>query len=372
MGNLFDYLTWRGDLDFAKSPLNPVDFVIFSQLAYLPFDGIVPGPGVKEGLSLHLALNKLQEKIQRNKSAVKEFLGFNEDPDFINALSLSNRFRNCHLLGFMNQINEDLEYQISGVCIYTGDDCCSVVFRGTDATLVGWKESFNMCFKEVIPAQIEAVKYLEKMAPLLKGRLRIGGHSKGGNLAVYAAAFCEKKIQNRIIEIFNFDSPGFYENVITSKGFLAIKDKINFFVPQDSVIGMLFEHGRNYNVIKSTEIGLQQHSLFSWEVTHNNMIRVDEVTSGSRYVDKTLRDWINGLANEDREKVIEALYTILTASDIKSIHDLEHSFLPSMGKIIKFLGNVDEHTKKLIRKTFFEFLRAARRNIDTLLEQQKK
>jgi hypothetical protein len=228
-----------------------------------------------------------------------------------------------------------------------------------------------MCFKEVIPAQQEAVKYLEKMAPLLKGNLRIGGHSKGGNLATYAAAFCEKKIQNRITEIFNFDSPGFYENVIASEGFMAIKDKINFFVPQDSVIGMLFEHGRNYNVIKSSENGLLQHSLFSWEVTHNNMIRVNEVTSGSRYVDKTLRDWINSLVNEDREKIIEALYTILTVSDVKSIHELEKSFLPTMGKIIKSLGNIDEHTKKLIRKTFVEFLRAASRNFDTLLEQKK-
>jgi hypothetical protein len=369
MGNLFEYLTWRGDLNFSQSPLNPVDFVIFSQLAYLPFDGIVPGPGVKEGISIHLALNKLQEKIQL--SAAKEFLGFNEEPDFINALSSSNRFRNCHLLGFINQINADLEYQISAICVYTGDGCCSVVFRGTDASLVGWKESFNMCFREVIPAQKEAVKYLEKMAPLLKGNLRIGGHSKGGNLAIYAAAFCEKKIQNRITEIFNFDSPGFCENVIASEGFLAIKDKINFFVPQDSVIGMLFEHGRNYNVIKSSENGLLQHSLFSWEVTHNNMIRVNEVTSGSRYVDKTLRDWINNLANEDREKVIEAMYTILTVSDVKSIHDLEKSFLPTMGRIIKSLGNIDEHTKKLIRKTFVEFLRAASRNFDTLLEQQK-
>jgi hypothetical protein len=135
---------------------------------------------------------------------------------------------------------------------------------------------------------------------------------------------------------------------------------------------MLFEHGRNYNVIKSTGNGLLQHSLFSWEVTHNNMIRVNEVTSGSRYVDKTLRDWINNLSNEDREKVIETLYTILTMSEVRSIHDLEYSFLPTMGKIIKSLGNIDEHTRKLIRKTFVEFLRAARRNFDTLLEQQKK
>jgi hypothetical protein len=368
MGNLFEYLKWRGDLEFSRSSLNPVDFVIFSQLSYLPFDGIVPPPGVKEGISLHLAMSKLQENIQ--SSAGKESLGFDEDPDFIKALCSSNRFRNCHLLGFINQIDENIGFQISAICIHTDDGCCSVVFRGTDASLVGWKESFNMCFREVIPAQTEAVKYLEKMAPLLKGNIRMGGHSKGGNLAIYAAAYCEKKIQKRITEIFSFDAPGFCENVIASKGFTAIKDRINFFVPQDSVIGMLFEHGRNYNVIKSSETGLLQHSLYSWEVTHNNMVHVDKVTSGSRYIDKTLRDWINGLANEDREKIIETLYTILSASDIKSIHDLERSFFPSMGKILKFIGNIDERTKKLLNKTFIEFFNAARRNIDTLLEQK--
>jgi hypothetical protein len=368
MGNLFEYIKWRGDLKFSQSSLNPVDFVIFSQLAYLPFDGIVPQPGVKEGITLHLAMNQLQEKI--NSGTAKGFPGFNEDPDFIKALGSSNRFRDCHLLGFINQVDEDLEYQISAICIHTDDKCCSVVFRGTDASLVGWKESFNMCFREVIPAQKEAVKYLEKMAPLLKGNIRAGGHSKGGNLAIYAAAFCEKKIQNRVTDIFSFDAPGFCENVIASKGFLAVKDRINFFVPQDSVIGMLFEHGRNYNVIKSSENGLLQHSLYSWEVTHNNMISVEKVTSGSRFIDKTLRDWINSLANEDREKIIETLYTILSGSDIKSIHDLEKSFFPSMGKILKFMGNIDERTKKLLNKTFMEFFRAARRNIDTLLEQQ--
>ena len=368
MGNLFEYLKWRGDLDFSQSPLNPVDFVIFSQLSYLPFDGIVPQPGVKEGISLHLALNKLHEKTKF--FTVKELFGFDEDPDFINALCSSNRFRNCHLLGFINKIDEDQEFQISAICIHTGDGYCSVVFRGTDASLVGWKECFNMCIQEVIPAQTEAVKYLEKMAPLLKGRIRIGGHSKGGNLAIYAASYCRKRIQKRITDVFSFDAPGFCENVITGKGFLAIKDKIKFFVPQDSVIGMLFEHGRNYNVIKSSETGLLQHSLYSWEVTHNNMISVEKVTSGSRFIDKTLRDWINGLANEDREIIIETMYTVLSGSDIRSIHDLERSFFSSMGKILKFIGNIDDQTKKLINKTFIEFFKAARRNIDTLLEQQ--
>jgi len=365
MANLFDYLAWRGDLSFTQSPLNAVDFLIFSQMSYLPFDGIVPGPDEKEGVSMYLVLNKIKEKMRVYKSDTD--LAFKEDPEFIDALYSSNRFRNCQLHGFVNKINTDHEYQFSAICIYTGDDSSSVVIRGTDASIVGWKENFNMCFMDVIPAQLEAVNYLEKISPLLKGSLRIGGHSKGGNLAIYAASFCKKNIQKRITEIFSYDSPGFNENVIASDGYSAVKDRIKAYVPQTSVIGMLFEHGNNLNVIKSSETGLMQHSLYSWEIAQTSMIRVDKVTSGSRFIDKTLREWIDSLSSEDREKVIEAMYTILDASDVKSIHELENSFILSMGKIIKFLGNIDEHTRKLIKKTFIEFLRSARRNINTLI-----
>jgi len=365
MANLFDYLAWRGDLSFTQSPLNPVDFLIFSQMSYLPFDGIVPGPHIKEGVSMNLALNKLKEKMRVCKSDTD--LGFKEDPELIDALYTSDRFRNCQLHGFINKINTEQEYQFSAICIYTGDGSSSVVFRGTDASLVGWKEDFNMCFMDVVPAQIEAVNYLEEISAFLDGSLRTGGHSKGGNLAIYAASFCKKNIQKRITEIFSYDSPGFNEYVLANEGYLAIKDRIKSYVPQTSVIGMLFEHGNNLNVIKSSETGLMQHSLYSWEIMQTGMIRVDNVTSGSRFIDKTLRDWIGSLDSEEREKVVESMYTILGASDVRSIHELENSFVQSMGKIIKFMGNIDEHTRKLIKKTFIEFVRSARRNIDTLM-----
>ncbi|MCL2208861.1 MAG: DUF2974 domain-containing protein [Treponema sp.] len=369
MANLFDYLRWRGDLDFNASPFNPVDFLIFSQLSYLPFDGIVPCPGVSEGISIHTALNEVKDILKFRKYDTGQFLGFKEEPQLIDALCLSNRFRNCYLLGYINQIDLKNEYQVSAVCIHTDDGFYSVVFRGTDATLVGWKEDFNMCFRDVIPAQMEAVRYLDSMAPYLKGSLRVGGHSKGGNLAIYSASFCSGKIKNRITDIYNFDGPGFNDNVIENENIKINGEKIKTFIPQESVIGMLFKYAGALKVVKSSETGLLQHSLFSWEVTHNDFIHVDNVTPGSRFVDKTLRHWIDNLDSGDREKVIEALYTILSTADIKSIHDIENNFFPSMGKIIKSLGNIDEHTRKLMKKTFIEFLRSARRNFNTLLEQ---
>ncbi|MDR1837374.1 MAG: DUF2974 domain-containing protein [Treponema sp.] len=365
MADLFDYIKWRGDLDFTQSPFNTVDFLIFSQISYLPLDGIVPHPSEKNGISIDLALNTLKEKLQNGNK--RPILIFRDDTDFINALVSSNRFRNCQLLGYVNQIDTELECQFSALCIHTGRSCVAV-YRGTDYSFVAWKEDLNMGFMEIIPSQTEAVKYLEKMAALVKCPLYIAGHSKGGNLAIYAASFCSKKIQRRIRDIYSYDAPGFYERVIYSKGFSSIREKIHSFIPQSSVVGMLLERGSNYTVVKSSQTGLMQHSLFSWEVTHNDLVNLEKITPGSRFVDKTLREWLSGLDNERREQFIEAMYTILSASEAKSLNELEISWVTSVGKIIKSIGNIDDSTRKLIGKTFIELLRCAGRNIDTLFK----
>jgi len=297
---------------------------------------------------------------------------FKEDPQLIRDLSSSKRFGNCQLFGFVNHVNEDSEIQFSALCIDIGDGSSFVAFRGTDTSLVGWKEDFNMSFKETIPSQLEAVNYLEKMAAMINGPLRLGGHSKGGNLAIYAASYCEKKIKHRITDIYSNDAPGFHGKVISSAGYAEIKSRIHFYIPQSSIIGMFLEHGTEYKVIKSSETGLMQHSLYTWEVTHNDLIYADEVTSSSLFVDKTVRDWLSALDNDQRERFIDAVYQILNNSDVKSLGDLESSWLVSVGRIIKSIGNTDEATRKLILKTISELFFSAGRNIDTLFNKEKR
>ncbi|MDR0321354.1 MAG: DUF2974 domain-containing protein [Treponema sp.] len=368
MADIFDYLSWRGDLDFNASPFNPVDNIIFSQLSYLALDGIVPGPGEKEGISLALAVKVYDERIN-SPERLKVTSIFKEDPDLIRTLGASKRFGNCHLFGYENHLDNDRELQFSALCIYTSDDHCFVAFRGTDSSVVGWKEDFNMCFKEVIPAQLEAVNYLEKMSRMINRPLRIGGHSKGGNLAIYAASHCSKNIQHRITDIYSNDAPGFHEKVIHSENFLAIKDRIHSYVPQSSIIGMLLEHGNESTVIKSNESGLSQHNLYSWEVTHDDLLRAEESTISSRFVNNTLREWIYNLDNEEREQFIDSLYHILSEADIKSFSDLENSWFSYAGRVFKSLSAVDESKRKLIRKTLKELFQSAGRNIDTFLKQ---
>jgi len=370
MANIFDYLSWRGDIGFAQSPFNPVDNIIFCQLSYLPLDGIVPGPEEKNGITIARAADIFAERLSDDAFPQRQAVMFKEDPAFFSALGSSNRFRNCELRGYVNQIDVAVEKQFSAISITGCADACLIVYRGTDSNFVGWKEDFNMCFSDAVPAQIEAVRYLEKMAGIIKGPLLIGGHSKGGNLAVYAASFCDKKIRRRVVGIYSNDAPGFQRRVIESEGYQAVKEHIRSFIPRSSVVGMLLEHGTGYSVIKSSESGLMQHDLYSWEVTYNDFVYADKVTQGSLFIDKTLREWINNLDYDSRERFIEALYTILNSAQVKSIPELTGDWLKAAVRMIQSLGNIDESTKTLIRNTLSALFQAARNNIDTLLKPQ--
>ncbi|MDR0502994.1 MAG: DUF2974 domain-containing protein [Treponema sp.] len=371
MANIFDYLAWRGDLDFSQHPFNPADNIVLCQLSYLPMDNIVSGPDTKEKMDLSQAMKMIDEKL---KAAVhiKSLAMYRDDPRLPDALISSKRFANCRIFGYVNHIDTNREIQFSAVCIDTGDGSCFVSFRGTDFSLIGWKEDTNMSFKEVIPAQKEAVNYLEKMAYTIKGPIRLGGHSKGGNLAVYAASNCDKKIQKRITEIYSNDAPGFHKKIIESEGFAQIRKRVQSFIPQGSVVGKFLEQGCDYRVVKSSQIGLLQHELYSWEVTHNDMVYVDDVSVGSRFVDKTLREWIGNLDNEKREQFFDALFTIIFATEAKSLVELERSRLKAAGRMIKALGKFDISTRRLIRNTIMELFRSATRNIDTFIKPEKK
>jgi len=364
---MFEYLKWRGDIDFNSSPFNPVDNIILSQLSYLTFENIVPSPEEKEGISIAMALKIYDEKIN-SKEGLKSTSFFKEDPDLIRALGASRRFGDCHLFGFINNTDIVREIQFSALCIHTGDDSCFIAFRGTDSSLIGWKEDFNMCFRDVIPSQLEAVYYIEKMAPHITGNLRVGGHSKGGNLAIYAASNCGKNIQKRITAVYANDSPGFNEKFLKHPGYKAVKDRIHTFVPQSSVIGMLLNHAGDHTVIKSSENGIMQHNLYSWEVTYNNMVLSENLTESSRFISKTLRQWLDSVDNEKRQEFIEAFYHILTAAEVNSLAELEKTWFTAVGKVLKSLNKVSESKRKIIRNTLKELFLCAGRNIESLIK----
>jgi hypothetical protein len=361
MADIFDYLLWRGDLSFENAPFNPVDNIILSQLAYLPLDGIVPGPDENAGITVASAAGSFADKLAAN--GLQGPVIFKKDPAFMLALGQADRFKDCLLYRYVNLIDVNREEQFSAFCI-NHDGLTSVVYRGTDATVVGWKENFNMSFSEAVPSQLAAVSYLEEAAEKTKGPLFLCGHSKGGNLAIYAAAACSKKIQKRIAGIYTNDAPGFHRRFIESDGFCEIKQHIHSFIPQSSIVGMLFEHGNNYTVIKSSQTGILQHELYSWDVTHNDMVRLDDVDQGSRFAAKTLREWIDGLDNERRRQLSETLFGILHDAEIKSFSEHGADWPKAAVRMIQSLGSIDHATKDSIHQIMASLFMAARNNIN--------
>lgn len=230
MADMFEYLSWRGDISLAHSPFNAVDSLILSVLSYLPFDGIVPETIHKNGASLEDA-NDSMRLLDIRSLPIRD----DRDIKLLSALARSERFKNMRLCAYVNDIDIEKEKQFSAITILTGDKHAFLAFRGTDLTLVGWKEDFNMSFLTTVPSQAAATEYLERVYGELRMNLRLGGHSKGGNLATYAAAFCTNKTQKHIQAVYNNDGPGFDSSIIESEGYRRVQGRLHSYVPQSSI-----------------------------------------------------------------------------------------------------------------------------------------
>jgi len=371
MANIFDYLDWRGDLTFAQAPFNSVDNIILAQLSYLPLDEFVPGPEMIEKMkkiTVAETARRFAQVFRREPRRFGTALIFKEDPKLLAALGRSRRYGDLVLEGYVNQVDAGAQKQFAALTIVLGArEGAFVTYRGTDFSLVGWKEDFNMSFNAEVPAQGEAVRYLETMARRLRGPLMTGGHSKGGNLAVYAASFCAAAVRRRLRAVYNNDGPGFGPAVPRSPGYQAVRDRIVSLVPEASVVGMLFEHEENYTVVKSTKTGILQHNAYSWEVLGPDVVRLQEVNRESRFVDRTLKEWMAALSPAQRQGFTEALYHILSSTSAASIPELTADWLRNAVVMIQSLKNLDEHSRNMLFTTLHTLLRAARNNIYTLL-----
>ena len=270
----------------------------------------------------------------------------------------------------MNLFDPAAEKQFSALTILLEGELPYVAFRGTDGTLVGWKEDFNMSFLTVVPAQKEAVQYLCAASDFLRGRLRVGGHSKGGNLAVYASAFCGEEIQSRIESVYNHDGPGFLSEVVTREGFQRILGRVHTFVPQSSVVGMLLQHEEGCAIVHSTNTWLLQHDLYSWETACNGLVFTEARTRSSRFIDSTLKAWLTQMNPEDRGKLVDGVYTALSASGAVTVADLNRP--KTAVSVLREMKKLDEPTKAIIQQAVELLSASARENLPVVLERMRK
>lgn len=366
MANIFDYLKWRGDLTVEQAEFNDVDSLILCRLSYIPFDDFEIPEKIENAITIFETAAKFLRSGKVEQYTANGDIMLQDDIKLLREAASCERFKHMKIFAYVNQIDMEDQKQFSALSICVSPNLTYISFKGTDNTLVGWKEDFNMCFKTPVPSQIDSVVYLEQIAAAANTKLWVGGHSKGGNLAVYASSFCRPDIQERILHISNNDGPGFDQSVLESPGYRNMLNKIRTYVPQTAIVGMLLLREESYTVIHSTQNGFFQHDVFSWEVEATGLVCLNEVTRESQYIDITLKAWLQGMTNEQRELFFDTLFRVITSTGAVKITDFSENRLMKARLFLTSLKNIDEPTRRMIRELMGALFKTARDNISHL------
>lgn len=338
----------------AELPFGAIDNLIFAEMSYCDFScATAQMPGRLSALRAHLA------------GGVKQ-----PDDELLNRLASSARYEDVVAYHFVDHFDPVQTLQFAAVTFLLPDGTAYVSFRGTDSTLVGWKEDFNLAFATPVPAQLEAVRYLKQVADVLACPLRVGGHSKGGNLAVYAAAFVGEDVQERILNVFNNDGPGHDLATLESAGYKRIEKRLQTFIPKSSVIGMLLEHGDDYRIVDSDAHGLWQHNPYSWQVSGEDFVYFQHTTASSDCMNESIRQWLNHMDVEKRRHFTDTVYEVLAASEVRSVGQLLSDFRGSLPSIIAATKNLDPEEKHMLAELATQFVRVASVQYGQLAREQ--
>ena len=346
MANILDYLDWRGDLHLNQDPFNEVDNLLLAELSYVDFAGIVPLPGSGEAVPLHQAAKVFFSRYPRGKRIDLGVVLPRELPDLLKKLAESPRFRDAKLSDYIDLVDSAEGEQFSALTVETGDGQLYCAYRGTDDTLAGWREDLELACVPEVPAQKKAVGYLSKVARSHpRKRIRLGGHSKGGNLAVYAGVFCPLMVQRRLTAVWSNDGPGFHNDILDLPQHRRLADRIHTIVPRSSVVGMLLEHEEDYTVVDSNQLGLWQHDGFSWQVSGPGFVRMENLGEQARAGSLEMRQWVTSMTTDQRSKFVDALFSVLTASGAQTLTDLKEDRLRSVGPMVKAMKELDKETR---------------------------
>lgn len=331
MGNIMDYISWRGDLSFEQAQFNEVDNLILACFSYVNLDGISAvtkqkGIGLKKLTKEFMKLHTMKE-LEADKSFIRLA------PFMMMEMAKSVRFGKCVVRNYVNDIVTEAEQQFAAMEIVLEDGTSYVSFRGTDDTIIGWKEDFNLS-TGVVPAQKRAIEHLQKISEHTDGMLRVGGHSKGGNLAIYGSVMC-KSAHEKILEIYSNDGPGFSREFQELPEMKEMMPKIIRIIPEYSIIGTLLEHEKEPVIVASSSKGLLQHDGFSWEVQGPALVRRDSLNKTALRFIEILHKWIDGMDTEQKRLLIEDLFATLQASGYENLSEVQSGGLKSLAAMVK-------------------------------------
>lgn len=346
MGNIMDYISWRGDLSFEQSQFNEVDNLILACFSYVNLDGIPAvtkqkGIGLKKLTEEFMKLHTMKE-LEADKSFIRLA------PFMMMEMAKSVRFGKCVVRNYVNDIVTEAEQQFAAMEIVLEDGTSYVSFRGTDDTIIGWKEDFNLS-TGVVPAQKRAIEYLQKISEHTDGMLRVGGHSKGGNLAIYGSVMC-KSAHEKILEIYSNDGPGFSREFQELPEMKEMMPKIIRIIPEYSIIGTLLEHEKEPVIVASSSKGLLQHDGFSWEVQGPALVRRDSLNKTALRFIEILHKWIDGMDTEQKRLLIEDLFATLQASGYENLSEVQSGGLKSLAAMVKRVEKFAPESRGMIQE----------------------
>ena len=366
-----DYLCWRGDLTFAQDAFNEVDNLILCIITYLNFRRFDALRSRDPDHAIPLG------EIVKRMTPEDEQQGLSPN-DYIPLMQMaadSRRFHGVRMFGYETVRDETREMQLDALSFLVPDGTLFCAFMGTDRSLVGWKENLNLSFMDAVPAQIGAVEYVEDMAWHCPERpLRIGGHSKGGNLAAYAAMHIPEALQSRMLGAYNNDGPGFRRDVTDTAEYRRIADRLHTYIPADSIVGVLLEHTEDYTVVASSSRAIMQHEPLTWGVLGRRFIRRDDRSELGKLSDDVLREWIASLSQQEREEFSAALFDMFTqGGKLRSLEEVrQKDLLRRLAADEKQKGIVSEVMRRLLSDMKDEMLRTAGEGLKETAETLKE
>ena len=355
---MFDYLDWRGDLSFESDPLNAIDLLILATLSYCPMERL-------HGVFISSTPIQLTAELYPPDAA------FRNDSEkqrcqLWKAASESERFGKMQVQAFAYHFDPAEEKQFSAVLFQLDENTAAAAFRGTDSTVVGWKEDFNMGFESPVPAQTDAVEFLTEAARRYD-RLYTCGHSKGGNLALYAAVRADASVRAKVQGVYSFDGPGLDDQTADSPEYEEISSRIHSFVPESSIVGMLLDYHNEYTIVDSDGVGILQHNPFLWHIRGPRFQTRASLTCSGRYADRTLHDFLAQCTPEERQVMVETLFELVAATGAQRVKEIPVGLLKNFGAVRETLKKVPEQDQLVLKKVFRTLAQAGGSNLDALL-----
>lgn len=365
--NLIRYLKEYRDRSFREAPFSEADALLLSALSYMKLDGLVPGFSRRGSISLR-ELNRRPD----GKHLFADPLYGQNYRKIMALIADSRRYGSIRLQYFVSWTDEAAETQFAAVTFRLGRTSAFLSFRGTDETLVGWKEDFNMAFMEAVPAQRRALAYLKGVSRYLRQELgeknpgegecalMLGGHSKGGSLALYAAACADFAIQSQIRRIYSFDGPGLQKRFYEKPGFLRIQDRFCKIVPEQSVIGLLLSREQKYRVVESYGSStLKQHDLMQWKIENGRFRYCRKLGRRGSRKSQILNLWISSLSRKQIAEFVGLLYRLVLSVRLPDVSAVLEMPVRVLFLLLRELLAQDSASRKLVRQILRKLLEAA-------------